>query len=165
MSASDVTQGSASSELSAQVVRLTRQVGALRAHLTNRARHGVEWSAYVVLFHLVKSGAMRSNALAEMVCSDPSTISRQTASLVEHGLVERRPDPDDGRAVQLAPTEKGRALFDQMRAERDALIASVLVDWDDDDVRALTTLLDRFTTDLERHRPRLLKTLDTLETS
>ncbi|WP_162248105.1 MarR family winged helix-turn-helix transcriptional regulator [Angustibacter sp. Root456] len=155
----------ASSELSAQVVRLTRQVAALRAHLTNRARHGVEWSAYVVLFHLVKAGAMRSSALAEMVCSDPSTISRQTASLVEHGLVERRPDPDDGRAVQLAATDAGRALFDQMRAERDGLIASVLVDWDPADVATLAHLLDRFTTDLERHRPRLLKTLDSLETA
>jgi DNA-binding MarR family transcriptional regulator len=153
------------SELSAQVVRLTRQVATLRAHLTSRARHGVEWSAYVVLFHLVKSGAMRSSALAEMVCSDPSTISRQTTSLVEHGLVERRPDPDDGRAVQLAATDAGRALFDQMRAERDGLIASVLVDWDPADVAALAHLLDSFTTDLERHRPRLLKTIDSLETS
>lgn len=156
---------SASSELSAQVVRLTRQVATLRAHLTSRARHGVEWSAYVVLFHLVKSGAMRSSALAEMVCSDPSTISRQTASLVEHGLVERRPDPDDGRAVQLAATDAGRALFDQMRAERDGLIASVLIDWDPADVASLAHLLDRFTTDLEHHRPRLLKTIDSLETS
>ena len=165
MTTSHPATPSPSSELSAQVVRLTRQVGTLRAHLTNRSRHGVEWSAYVVLFHLVKSGAMRSNALAELVCSDPSTISRQTASLVDHGLVERRPDPDDGRAVQLAATDQGRALFDQMREERDGLIASVLVDWDDADVRTLTALLDRFTTDLEHHRPRLLKTIDTLETS
>ena len=80
-------------------------------------------------------------------------------------LVERRPDPDDGRAVQLAATDAGRALFDQMRAERDGLIASVLVDWDPADVATLAHLLDRFTTDLEHHRPRLLKTIDSLETS
>ena len=156
---------SIASELSTQVVRLTRQVGALRAHITAHQRAGVEWSAYVVLFHLVTSGAMRSNALAELACADPSTISRQTASLVEHGMVERRPDPDDGRAVQLAATEAGLALFQQMRAERNALLGSVLADWDPTDVRHLATLLDRFTTDLERHRPRLLKTFDALENS
>lgn len=157
--------GASGSDLSTQVIRLTRQIGALRAHITAHRRHGVEWSSYVVLFHLVKGGAMRSNALAELVCSDPSTISRQTASLVEHGFVERRPDPDDGRAIQLAATEKGLATFQQMRDERDALLAGVLVDWDPADVQTLTHLLDRFTTDLEHHRPRLLKTFDALENS
>lgn len=165
MTAPSAASGSPTSELSTQVVRLTRQVGALRAHLTSRHRHGVEWSSYVVLFHLVNAGAMRSNALAELVCSDPSTISRQTASLVEHGLVERRPDPDDGRAVQLAATDKGLATFQQMREERDALLADVMAEWDPADIRTLTHLLDRFTTDLERHRPRLLKNLDALENS
>ena len=114
---------------------------------------------------LVNSGAMRSNALADLVCSDPSTISRQTASLVEHGFIERRPDPDDGRAVQLAATAKGFATFRQMREERDAMLASVLADWDPADVQTFTHLLDRFTTDLEHHRPRLLKTFDALENS
>jgi DNA-binding MarR family transcriptional regulator len=165
VSALPAATGPLGSELSTQVVRLTRQVAGLRAHLTSHQRHGVEWSSYVVLFHLVKSGAMRSNALAELVCSDPSTISRQTASLVEHGLVERRPDPDDGRAVQLAATDKGLELFQQMRDERDTLLAGVLVDWDPTDVQTLTRLLDRFTTDLEHHRPRLLKTFDALENS
>jgi DNA-binding MarR family transcriptional regulator len=157
--------GGVPSDLSTQVVRLTRQVGALRSHITARHRHGVEWSSYVLLFHLVNSGAMRSNALADLVCSDPSTISRQTASLVEHGFVERRADPDDGRAVQLAATAKGFATFRQMREERDAMLASVLADWDPADVQTLTRLLDRFTTDLEHHRPRLLKTFDALENS
>ncbi len=155
----------AAAELSTQVIRLTRQIGALRAHVTARAKPGVEWSSYVVLFHLVKGGAMRSNALAELVCADPSTISRQVASLVEHGLVERRPDPDDGRAVQLVASAKGNELFEQMRDERDALFASVLDDWDVADVRTLASLIDRFTTDLERHRPRLLQNLDAQETS
>ena len=155
--------GSLGGELSTQVVRLTRQVGALRAHITAGHRHAVEWSSYVVLFHLVKFGPMRSNALAELVCSDPSTISRQTAALVEHGLLERRPDPDDGRAVQLAVTDKGLALFHTMRSERDALVSSVLVDWTTEEVETLTRLLDRFSTDLEHHRPRLLKTFDAQE--
>jgi DNA-binding MarR family transcriptional regulator len=150
-------------ELSTQVVRLTRQIGALRAHITAHQRHGVEWSAYVVLLHLVKAGAMRSSALAELACTDASTISRQTTALVERGLVERRPDPDDGRAALLAATDRGRELFRQMRDERDALIADVLSDWDRTDVRALAVLLGRFTNDLEAHRPRLLQTDDVLE--
>ncbi len=150
----------AAAELSTQVVRLVRQVGALKAQLGARARHGIEWSSYVVLLHLVTRGAMRANALAEVLCSDPSTVSRQTAALVEAGLVERRPDPDDRRAVQLAATDRGAALYETVRAERQALMSDVLRDWDVEDVSALATLLDRFSTDLERHRPRLLQTFD-----
>jgi len=156
----------AAAELGTQVVRLTRQIAALRAQATSKQRHGVEWSSYVLLFHLVKHGdPMRASSLADVACADPSTISRQTASLVDAGLVERRPDPDDGRAVQLVATDKGHALFAQMRDERDDLITSVLVDWQADDVRLLATLLDRFSTDLERHRPRMMSRLDSQETA
>lgn len=150
----------AAAELSTQVVRLVRQVGALKSQLGARKRHGIEWSSYVVLLHLVTRGPMRANALAEVLCSDPSTVSRQSAVLVEAGLVERRPDPDDGRAVQLVATDRGTALFATVRAEREALIADVLRDWDVRDVTALATLLDRFSTDLERRRPQLLQTFD-----
>ena len=51
-------------------------------------------------------GPHRSNALAEAVHSDPSTVSRQIAALVKVGYVERRPDPADGRACLLAATDE-----------------------------------------------------------
>lgn len=138
--------------VSVQVVRFARQLNSLRAQAQAKHRHGVEWSSYVLLFHLVRAGALRSSALAESVCADPSTVSRQTALLVDLGLVERRPDPDDGRAVQLVATQRGRELYEQMRRDRDAVFESVLQDWSEQDVAALTDLLDRFTTDIERHR-------------
>ncbi len=145
-------------QVSAQVVRLMRQLAALKAQSAAHSRHGVEWSSYPLLLHLVQDGPMRSSTLAERICADPSTVSRQAATLVEQGLVERRPDPDDRRAVQLAVTDRGAALFATMRADREAMFDTVLRDWSDDDVRQLTELLARFTADLERHRPSLLKT-------
>ena len=150
-------------EVSAEVVRLMRQLGSLKAQLGPRSRHGVEWSAYVLLFHLVQDGPMRSRDLAGCVAADPSTVSRQAAALVDLGLVERRPDPADRRAVQLAATERGAELFRQIRADREAMFDVVLSDWSAGDVAQLTSLLARFTTDIERHRPRLMKTLTSLE--
>ncbi|GAB3679501.1 MarR family winged helix-turn-helix transcriptional regulator [Angustibacter aerolatus] len=142
-----------------QITRLMRQLGSIKAHVSQRRRHGVEYSAYVLLFHLIRHGAMRSSALAEAVVSDPSTVSRQTASLVDLGLVERLPDPADRRAVLLAPTPAGVELFHQMRAERDEMFHLLLDDWSDDDVRDLTRLLTRLTDDMERLRPVLIKSL------
>jgi DNA-binding MarR family transcriptional regulator len=146
-----------------QVVRLMRQLGSLKAQAATQGRHPVEWSSYALLLHLIQDGPMRSSALAETVCADPSTVSRQAATLVELGLVERRPDPDDRRAVQLAATEAGEALFHRMRANRQAMFDTVLREWSDADVERLTELLARFTSDLERHRPQLLKTLTSQE--
>jgi DNA-binding MarR family transcriptional regulator len=145
--------------LSAQVVRLIRQLGALKAQAPNVSAPGIEWSSYALLFHLDQHGPMRSSALAESVCADPSTVSRQAATLVEQGLVERRPDPADRRAVQLAVTARGAALFAEMRAQREAMFDTVLRDWSDEDIERLTELLTRFTSDLERRRPSLLKNL------
>jgi DNA-binding MarR family transcriptional regulator len=145
-------------QVSAQVVRLMRQLGSLKAQAVPHAKPGVEWSSYVLLFHLANDGPMRSSTLAERVAADPSTVSRQTAT-----LVERRPDPADRRAVQLAVTEEGTELFRRMREDRVAMFDSVLADWSDADVDQLTELLTRFTTDLERHRPLLLKTLTSQE--
>jgi DNA-binding MarR family transcriptional regulator len=146
----------AAAQLGGQVVRLNRQLAVFKAHAVNKSRHGVDPSAYVLLFHLAKHGEpLRASALADAMCSDPSTASRQIASLVELGLVERLPDPDDGRAVRIAATEAGTALFARMRDDRDQLFAAVVAEWDVDDVHHLVTLLDRFTTDLELHRPRL----------
>jgi DNA-binding MarR family transcriptional regulator len=150
-------------QVSAQVVRLMRQLGSLKAQAASSARQGVEWSSYVLLFHLANDGPMRSSTLAERVAADPSTVSRQIATLVDLGLVERRPDPADRRAVQLVVTEEGAELFRRMREDRAAMFDSVLADWSDADVDQLTELLTRFTTDLERRRPLLLKTLTSQE--
>ncbi|MDZ7884163.1 MAG: MarR family transcriptional regulator [Mycobacterium sp.] len=63
---------------------------------------------------------MRSSELATMVNSDPSTVSRQVAQLVERGHVERVPDERNGRAFVLAVTQSGRevaAAIQQRRTE------------------------------------------------
>jgi DNA-binding MarR family transcriptional regulator len=152
----------ATRQVSAEMVRLMRQLGRLKAQAGNR--HGLEWSSYVLLFHLVSEGPMRSSVLAERVAADPSTVSRQAATLVELGLVERRPDPADRRAVQLAATDHGTQLFRRVRENRDAILEAVLCDWSDADVEQLTELLARFTTDLERHRPLLPRNPTSMET-
>jgi DNA-binding MarR family transcriptional regulator len=152
----------ATRQVSAEMVRLMRQLGRLKAQAGTR--NGLEWSSYVLLFHLVSEGPMRSSVLAERVAADPSTVSRQAATLVELGLVERRPDPADRRAVQLAATDHGTQLFRRVREDRDATLEAVLADWSDADVEQLTELLARFTTDLERHRPLLPRNPTSMET-
>ena len=146
-------------DLGEEMVRLTRAGNALRAQVLASEGSGVEWATYALLFHLVREGAQRASALAETACVDPSTVSRQVAQLVERGLVERRADPDDGRATLLVPTEAGCAAHAAMLERRRRSFALLLADWSDEDVDTLTRLLQRYNDTVAERRPLLTELL------
>lgn len=139
-------------ELSGQLIRLVKLIE--RAHAQYQAEHpdAVERAAFHLLAHLVKDGPHRAGALAEAVCSDPSTISRQVGQLVRLGFVERAADPDDGRATLLVATPEGRRVFEENRRLRNERIAEVTAGWTSQERRTLSRLLGRFVGDFELHR-------------
>ena len=132
-------------------IRLVRLVE--RKYAQRQAEHSdtIERATYVLLVHLVKGGPQRAVALAEAVCSDPSTISRQIAQLVRLGLVERTADPEDGRATLLAATAEGRRVFEENRRWRNEYLATLLAGWPAADREVFSELLARFAADYERH--------------
>ncbi len=142
--------------LGSEILRLVRLLERTRAHLTSVPADGVEHAAYVLLCHLCRDGAMRASTLAEAVHSDPSTISRQVAALVRHGLVERRPDPEDGRACLVAATEEGTRVFECHRRIRSRHTAAMLKGWSPEERQQLLTLLARFNTDFENYRRQIV---------
>lgn len=152
----DELSGTPSGELSAQLIRLIRLINSVKVHAAAKQRHGVEFTSYVLLFQLVRSGPQRLSSLAECVHADVSTVSRQVSTLVDHGLVERRPDEHDRRAALLAATEAGLELFRRMRRERNEMFDGVLGEWTADEIAALTALLGRFNDDFTAHHERLL---------
>lgn len=142
--------------LSEQVVRLSRAGHAMRVQMAARGQDAVEWAAYGLLFQLASDGPKRSSALAESACVDPSTVSRQVGQLVKAGLVERRSDPEDGRATLLAATPAGHELCAAKKERRLRLFARLVEDWSDQDVETFTALLARFNDSFVALRPALL---------
>ena len=139
----------AAADLGSQCTRFIRLVRKIGASFTFQRNDGIESAAYAVLACAVMGGPQRLTALAEAVHADPSTVSRQTAALVRHGLLERRADPDDGRATLLVATAQGRQVFEENKEMRSRMLAAALGEWSVTDLAALTVLLDRFNTDLE----------------
>jgi DNA-binding MarR family transcriptional regulator len=139
-------------DLGYQLVRLVSMTSRAKAHIANAAADGIERAAYTLLAHLALDGPQRTTTLADAVHSDTSTVSRQVSALVQHGLVEREADPEDGRACLLVATESGRATFDRARAERTRHIAAMLADWPASDRRTLVMLLDRFNDDFQNYQ-------------
>jgi DNA-binding MarR family transcriptional regulator len=139
----------AAADLGSQCTRFIRLVRKIGANLTFQRHDGIESAAYVVLAVAVVAGPQRLTALAEAVHADPSTVSRQAASLVRHGLLERRADPADGRASLLVATPEGVRVFEDNKRLRSKMLATALGEWSVTDLAALTVLLDRLNTDLE----------------
>ena len=108
----------------------------------------VDPMAYPLLFNLL-AAPLRVSALAELVHSDVSTVSRQVSTLVDLGFVTRGPDPDDGRAQALALTDEGRTLLHAIRDDRDRWLQGLLADWDDAAVVEFSSHLRHFASDLE----------------
>jgi DNA-binding MarR family transcriptional regulator len=145
--------------LAEEIGRLSRTSHVMRHQIASRTPEGVEWSAYLLLIHLVKGGPMRSSDLAAVACVDPSTISRQVGQLVRHGLVERQADPVDGRASLLVATSTGEAVYASVRRVREQAFGRLVEDWPAADVRRLAALLHQLNESFAAHRTDVLDIL------
>lgn len=136
--------------LGTQLVRLMRAIGRSKHRVIKHGPEGLEQLAYAVLFCLVHDGPQRTGKLAESLHAQISTISRQTRTLVGHGLVERGADPIDGRACVLKATPEGERIFTENRRLRNLWLADLVADWPETDRATLTDLLGRLVEDIER---------------
>jgi DNA-binding MarR family transcriptional regulator len=109
---------------------------------------------WALLLPLERDGDQRCSALAAQAGVDISVASRQIAALERSGHVERRPDPNDGRASLMRLTPAGSAALAEARALRSDWALGALAGWDEDDARLLTDLIERLVVDLDSaHMP------------
>lgn len=130
----------------AQLVRTGRHVSARAATLLYGDLPSFGWA---VLVPLERDGEQRCSSLAHHLGVDVSVASRQLAVLERLGYVERRPDPQDGRASLISLTPAGVEALAGARALRAEWSLTALADWDESDARLLSDLLDRLVDDLE----------------
>ncbi|KAE8765420.1 MarR family winged helix-turn-helix transcriptional regulator [Georgenia thermotolerans] len=99
---------------------------------------------------LAAHGPMRVTTLAGWQGVDKSTVTPQVRRLERAGLVDRRPDPEDGRASLLTLSAHGREVRERVRAAGGQALSRSLASWDDADRRALAELLIRFVATVEQ---------------
>lgn len=117
----------------------------LRRPVSDRAGAAAE----AVLALLAEVGEVRPGALACRVGASPSVLSRQLADLEEAGLVDRRADPDDGRAHLVRTSADGDALLAATAAARAERLRGVLERWSEEEARTALASLARLRRDLD----------------
>ncbi|SEG57660.1 DNA-binding transcriptional regulator, MarR family [Nonomuraea solani] len=96
-----------------------------RMHIRLPQAQRLSFTTLSVLHTLAGHGPMR---LTELTASEQVTqpaITQIVTNLEREGLVERRPDPSDGRAVLVHVTEAGAAIVSGRRAERVAHLTAL----------------------------------------
>jgi DNA-binding MarR family transcriptional regulator len=128
-------------QLIAQLVESSRL---LRNYIDHRAKtRGTTRAQWIVLFRLRQQEGLSQVDLADVLELQPISLVRLLDRLVEHGLLERRPDPKDRRTNRLFLTRAGRQLVDDLDSLRDAIATDVLRDIPDAAIgTSLETLKD-----------------------
>jgi len=78
------------------------------------------------LARLDRGGPATAAALARLEQISPQSMGATLAALEARGLVERHPDPEDGRRVVLSVAESGLALLRDRRTARAEQLAQAL---------------------------------------
>ena len=111
----------------------------------NRVSPGMLPGAYKVFTTIVRRESITLSALAETLMADKGQISRTVRELEQLGLVQRTPDPDDGRSSLLSPTPDGLERLAAARAPQENALVDALEEWPLGDILNLTRLLHALT--------------------
>ena len=147
--------GQARPDLDVAPVGVVARIYLLRARLGAAleevfARFGLSEPDFTVLATLARLGGRAAQRrLVKELGLTPGTISIRVAGLVEAGLVERSPDPDDGRGALLALTPEGQRRFDACAPEHLANERCLLAALTAEEQRALADLLRKLALSFE----------------
>lgn len=127
-----------------------------RHALQGSSAHGrepaLDRSATVLLARLAAQGPMSVAELADAFDLDISTVHRQVAAAMKHGLIERVGNREGGNARKHVPTDEGsRRLAAELDSRAEA-VHKVVDQWDESELDQLVSLMRKFNRDVEELR-------------
>lgn len=134
-----------------RVFRIARAAG--DAVTAAYARSGITRADFDVLATLRRAGdgaTLSPSALSATLMLTSGGMTQRVDRLERAGLVERRPDPADRRALRIALTPEGRTLVDRAVADGLAVEQELLAAVPADRRRRLDTLLRELLAAVER---------------
>jgi DNA-binding MarR family transcriptional regulator len=126
----------------AVAARLRLSVTRLARRLRQESGSGLSPSQGSALAAIHNHGPLTLGALAEHERVTPPTISKVAAKLEAEGLIQRSPDPTDGRVSQVSATKAGRALVEESRRRKTTWLTSRIGDLDPAEQVRLADALD-----------------------
>ncbi len=145
-----MTRGESIRQLEQEVGVLIRRVRRV-IHVRARAVHeDLQPASYLMLAYIAEHGPIRARDLADVFDTDKGAVSRQVTHLLDLDLVDRTPDPDDGRATLLSASDEAVRRMADVSAHRRRWLDEQLGDWSDDELTGFVHELGRYNAALNR---------------
>jgi DNA-binding MarR family transcriptional regulator len=145
----DTTLANSASRLRMAIVRTSRR---LRQEAAGAAGQLTPTSA-AALATVERHGPLTPSELAEIERVKRPTATRTLRVLGEAGLVERAPDPEDGRSALVSITAAGRERLRRLRGRKNAYLARRMRELPQEDVEALGRAAEILEAILEEPQP------------
>ncbi|HJV41227.1 MarR family winged helix-turn-helix transcriptional regulator [Caulobacter sp.] len=105
------------------------------------AKGGLTAAQSGVLFYLGDQDGVLIGEAADALDLAPSAMTGLIDRMTRSGLVERRADPKDGRAMRLHLTDKGRTAREQAKAGLQGINAHLTDGFTDDEINVVARWL------------------------
>jgi DNA-binding MarR family transcriptional regulator len=125
----------------------------LRRHFDAAAQsHGLTLPQWRAIGQLSMTDGLSQVALANLIDTDPMTVSGLVERLEGKGLVVRVADPDDSRAKIVMLTDKANALVTQMKRLADSISAELFDGINDTERATALRVLQQMSANLSKQR-------------
>ncbi|MBX5443365.1 MAG: MarR family transcriptional regulator [Solirubrobacteraceae bacterium] len=108
---------------SAIAAHLRITIARTHRRLRQEAGAGLSPTQTAALATIERHGPLTPSELAAHERIQRPTVARLLGRLEAEGLVDRAPDPDDGRSSLVSITDEGRRLLREVRTRKDAFLA------------------------------------------
>jgi DNA-binding MarR family transcriptional regulator len=146
----DTTLTDAAAQLRLGIVRTARR---LRQEAASEAS-GLTPTSTAALATIERHGPLTPSELAELEQVRRPTVTRTLGCLEREGLIERTPDPSDGRSALVNVNATGRERLRRLRGRKNAYLAKRMRDLPSEDVAALERAAEILEQMLEEPRRR-----------
>jgi DNA-binding MarR family transcriptional regulator len=109
--------------------------------LRQQSDSGLSPTLVAALATIARRGPLTLGALAEIERVAPPTITKVVDKLAEAGLAQRQSDQNDRRVVRVEVTPDGQAMLHEVRARKDAWLATRLAELSETDLALIGAAL------------------------
>ena len=129
----DIPLSERAAHLRTAIVRTARRLRQEAAAETS----GLTPTSVAALATIERHGPITPSEIAEIERVKRPTITRTLGCLEREGLIDRTPDPDDGRSAMVSVNAAGRERLRRLRGRKNAYLARRMRDLSDEEVETL----------------------------
>jgi DNA-binding MarR family transcriptional regulator len=108
-----------------------------------KAMFGLKVPEWRLLAVMAEAGGMNQQEIGLRTRMDKVTVSRAAVALHMRGLIQRQPNPEDGRSHLLTLNAAGRALYEKVVPQALALEQAIFAALPDEEASKFNQSLDR----------------------